>query len=215
MPISELWVLPHTYERATPAFQMHDDIRFPESLARALLERYTKVGDKVFDPFVGLGTTLFVAEELGRVPYGTETDSQRYNWVKNSITHPKNLFLGDAYDLASLDLPLIDFCLTSPPYMSRTDTFNPLFNGDPMFTGYACYLERMKEIYKNISRKMVPKGYIVIQADNLTHSDFSPLVWDVGNALSGVMTLEGEILVQWSENKENKNNFTQCLVFRT
>jgi hypothetical protein len=72
----------------------------------------------------------------------------------------------------------------------------------------------MQTIYKNVCKIVKKKAFLVVQADNLTNKEFSPLVWDLGAALSEVMNLEGEILVTWSTNKENKNQFTQCLVFR-
>ena len=61
--------LPYALEREAPPFE-GNDIKYPESLVRHFLGRCTKPGDKVFDPFAGLGTTLFVAEEMRRVPFG-------------------------------------------------------------------------------------------------------------------------------------------------
>ena len=61
---------------------------------------------------------------------------------------------------------------------------------------------------------MKPGARLVVQADNLVDGDeFSPLVWGLGKALSDVMRLDGEILVDWSENTENDNPFTHCLLF--
>ena len=40
--------------------------RFPESVAAYVIERYSAPGDWVIDPFSGFGTTLVVAERLGR-----------------------------------------------------------------------------------------------------------------------------------------------------
>ncbi len=61
---------------------------------------------------------------------------------------------------------------------------------------------------------MKTNAYLVVQADNLTNEQFSPFVWDLGRALSEVMTLEGEIMVNWSGSVESGNRFTQCLVFK-
>lgn len=50
----------------------HHPCQFPESM----IERIVKVGsnkkDIIFDPFVGSGTTVVVAEKLGRIGIGTE-----------------------------------------------------------------------------------------------------------------------------------------------
>ncbi len=190
------------------------DIKFPDSLALALLEKFTDIGGSVLDPFAGLGTTFFACEQTGRVPYGFETDRQRYEWVVERIQSKENLYCSDAGDLASVNLPKIDFSITSPPYMPYWHTWNPLHNGDPQFDGYDTYLARLQEIYRQIRTVMKRDAYLIVQADNLSDERFSPLLWDIGAALSEVVNLEGEILVTWSENLENDSRFTQCLVFK-
>ena len=135
MPVSELLTVPYRYGRPLPEFQNGDDIRFSDALVEALLNKFTKTGDRVLDPFTGLGTTFFVCEESGRTPYGVEADPQRYEWVKEKIKNKDNLFYGDSGSMKSFNLPEIDFCITSPPYMPHWHTWNPLYNGDPEYAG--------------------------------------------------------------------------------
>jgi DNA modification methylase len=47
---------------------------FPEEIPRRLIKLFTMVGETVFDPFAGSGTTLKVARELGRKGIGFEID---------------------------------------------------------------------------------------------------------------------------------------------
>jgi modification methylase len=47
---------------------------FPEEIPRRLIKLFTMVGETVFDPFAGSGTTLKVAHELGRKGIGYEID---------------------------------------------------------------------------------------------------------------------------------------------
>ncbi|OLE68799.1 site-specific DNA-methyltransferase [archaeon 13_1_20CM_2_51_12] len=47
---------------------------FPEEIPRRLIKLFTMVGETVFDPFAGSGTTLKVARELGRNGIGYEID---------------------------------------------------------------------------------------------------------------------------------------------
>jgi DNA modification methylase len=46
----------------------------PVDLMKAIMESCTEPGDLVFDPFVGGGTTIVVAESLGRVCFASELD---------------------------------------------------------------------------------------------------------------------------------------------
>lgn len=61
---------------------------------------------------------------------------------------------------------------------------------------------------------MKQDAHVIVQADNLVADRFSPLVYDIATALSDVLRLEGEILVNWSDNQENRSEFTHCLVFK-
>ena len=45
---------------------------FPTSLPSFFIRAYSDEGDTVFDPFLGSGTTLIAAEQLGRRCYGME-----------------------------------------------------------------------------------------------------------------------------------------------
>ena len=47
-----------------------DDVRYAPALVEHFVDEYTQPGDIVFDPFCGFGTTLLVAEAMGRVGCG-------------------------------------------------------------------------------------------------------------------------------------------------
>ena len=50
---------------------------FPEKLVERIIENFSKAGDVVYDPFLGTGTTAYVADKLGRAYVGSEI-SQEY-----------------------------------------------------------------------------------------------------------------------------------------
>jgi DNA modification methylase len=116
------------------------DVQSSRDLVEHFLHEFTEAGDVVFDPFAGYGTTLLVAEEMGRVAYGIEFDRQRVEYARALLKHPENLIHGDARRLATYDLPPFDFSITSPPYMGKHDRENPFTNytseGD-----YSAYLQ--------------------------------------------------------------------------
>lgn len=58
---------------------------FPEEIPRRLIKLFTMVGETVFDPFVGSGTTLKVANELGRKGIGYEIDLELKKVIKTKL----------------------------------------------------------------------------------------------------------------------------------
>ena len=58
---------------------------FPEELPRRCIRLYSFVGDTVLDPFVGSGTTLRVARELGRNSIGYEINSDYESIIRKKI----------------------------------------------------------------------------------------------------------------------------------
>ena len=204
--------LPYALERAPPPFESHD-VKYPEALVRYFLARYTAAGARVLDPFAGFGTTLFVAEEMGRIPYGIESDARRQQWVAGQLRHFTNLAGGDALRLADRRLPRMDFCITSPPYMARDHSWNPLRGGDARHAGYATYLRDVTRAFAAIARVMKRGRRVVVVADNVATRTFTPLVRDLSLAVGHVLQLEGETVVAWTGAPADRRH-TQCLIFR-
>jgi hypothetical protein len=204
--------LPWKLERKPPRFE-DNDIKHPESLVRHFLKKYTKPGDRVFDPFVGLGTTLFVAEEMKRIPFGVEADDRRHAWVAGQIENWSHLIHGDSAKMLSYGFPTMDFAMTSPPYMPNHHKWNPLYAGDPRHAGYDVYLRRMTHIFRQLSKLVKRNGLVLVQADNLPGRPWTPLVRDLGNAVSKALRPEGETIVAWP-NRHGSERHTHCLIFR-
>ena len=180
---------------------------------RAFLARFTRVGDKVLDPFAGLGTTLFVAEEMRRVPFGLELDPRRQQWVAGQLEHWTNLRRGDAARLGRCDFPKMDFSMSSPPFMARHHKWNPLRADDRAHAGYTAYLRDVRHIYRQVGAGMKRGARVVVQADNIPGRTFTPLVRDLSLAIGEVLRLETEIVVAWEGGPENFRH-THCLVFK-
>ncbi len=58
---------------------------FPEEIPRRLIKLFTMVGETVFDPFAGSGTTLKVSQELGRKGVGYEIDLELKKVMKTKL----------------------------------------------------------------------------------------------------------------------------------
>ncbi|PJF39742.1 MAG: site-specific DNA-methyltransferase [Chloroflexi bacterium] len=58
---------------------------FPKSLPEWFIKLFTQPGDTVLDPFMGSGTTLFVAYEMGRNAVGIEIMPEYYELVEKQL----------------------------------------------------------------------------------------------------------------------------------
>ncbi|MFZ5450939.1 MAG: DNA methyltransferase [Thermodesulfobacteriota bacterium] len=67
------------------ARQVGHEAMFPEELPKRLIRMFTFQGDTVLDPFLGSGTTVKVALELGRHGVGYEINSDFIDIIKEKI----------------------------------------------------------------------------------------------------------------------------------
>lgn len=205
--------LPWLLERDSPPFT-GNEIKFPESLVRHLLKKHTKKGGNVFDPFAGLGTTLFVAEEIGRIPFGIEANEQQQQWIAGQLENWTHLVCDDAANLQKYNFPKMDLILTSPPYMPRHHKWNPLYGGDPKYAGYDKYLRRIKFIFSKFLTIMKKNTPLIVQVDNLQHGKiFTPLIHDIVHLLNRDFIQTDETIVKW-KNAKPDYPFTTLLIFK-
>jgi DNA modification methylase len=67
------------------AKQLNHQAMFPEELPRRLIRMFTFVGDTVLDPFLGSGTTVKAALELGRQAVGYEINPEYLPLIKEKL----------------------------------------------------------------------------------------------------------------------------------
>jgi DNA modification methylase len=70
----------------TGASTKHHPAPFPLELAERLIRMFSFVGDTVFDPFMGTGTTNMAASRWGRNSIGFEVDSHYFELAHERIT---------------------------------------------------------------------------------------------------------------------------------
>ena len=191
-----------------------DQDKYPESFPRYFIEHFTKKKDKVFDPFMGHGTTAFVCEELGRIPYGIEADPERHEWAAGQCAHWQNIRCGDAGDAGEMGFPKMDFCVTSPPFMAINHAWNPLYCGDKIYAGYGRYLARMAEIFAGLKPLMKRGAHVVVHADNVSgKTAYTPLVRDFSLLISESFKPVGETIIEW-QNAPEDYPLTHALIFK-
>jgi tRNA G10 N-methylase Trm11 len=186
-----------------------------DGLVRHFVEALSALGDVVLDPFAGFGTTLIVAEELGRQAWGVELDEERVSYVRSLLEHPTHLVHGDARNLDALGLPAPRLCLTSPPYSGRDEPADALSAYRDPPRGYARYLTDLGAIFGQVAELLDEDGWVVLEASNLrVDGVVTTLAWDICRALEAVLAFAGEVVVEWEPTCGYGYDHSYCLLFQ-
>lgn len=213
MPNEQFIIIPWKLERLGPN-EEENQIKSPEGLFRYILKNHSKQGDKIFDPFAGLGTSMFVAEEMKRVPFGIESDPEKYEWVAGQLENWTHMICDDAAKIDKYNLPKMDLVVTCPPYMGAHTKWNPLYNGDPEKAGYDSYIKRMGFIFKKVKTIMKNNASLIIQLDNIkTGKKFTPLIHDIRQILTPDFKQYDEKIIKW-DNPKQDYPYTNLLYFK-
>ena len=197
--------------------------KFPETLAQEFIEFFTKDGALVLDPMAGTGSTLIASLRSGRNSIGIELNPT-YAGIARELIDDERHALGDsgsqlraevitidATKVAQLDLPPIDYVLTSPPYWNmlhargaetqkkrrEQSDLDVVYSDDPADLGniddYEEFLNRLTHIYQSLTIILKPRAYITIIVKNLKKGGrIYPLAWDIARNLSTFLTLKDE-----------------------
>ncbi len=179
-----------------------DDIHFTEALAASVVGYASQPGELVLDPFAGYGTTVTVAERMGRRAIGIELLPEHLEIARRRTTGRARLILGDARELSRLVDEPVDLVLTSPPYMSGTDhPENPLAGYATDDGDYAVYLHELGSIFGQVATLLRPGGRLVVNVANVVATDGSvtPLASDMAGVIDEHVPLLGVTTLQWDE----------------
>lgn len=107
-------------------YQKEHGAVFPIKLAERLIRMYSKEGDVVFDPFLGIGSTAVAAHNLNRNSIGIELNPKFFNianiWLKeqdglfSSTTYYKTINDDCRNMLQYIGNNTVQLTVTSPPY---------------------------------------------------------------------------------------------------
>jgi DNA modification methylase len=179
-----------------------DDIHFTEALAASVVGYASQPGDLVLDPFAGYGTTVTVAERMGRRAIGIELLPQHIEIARRRTSGQATLILGDARELSRLVDEPVDLVLTSPPYMSGADhPENPLTGYRTDDGDYAVYLRELGAIFGQVATLLRPGGQLVVNVANVVAADgkVTPLASDLAGVIDEHLPLLGVTTLRWDE----------------
>ncbi len=126
----------------------------PSWVVWQVLQRYTREGDTIVDPMCGSGTTIDVANDLGRTPIGFDLSPQR-----------EDIALADARELPLGD-DSADFVFIDPPYSTHVE-----YSDDPRCIGKLsaggedggrAYYDAMGQVIGEIARVLRPRRYMAL-----------------------------------------------------
>lgn len=178
-------------------FDGDTDIRYTEPFVKKFILHFTKKGDKILDPFAGFGTTLYVAQKVGRQAIGLEYNKRQYDYIRRRLKGPTKIIHGNSLKISKYNLPKFDFSITSPPFMRYFDTEDP-FSNYKRSGNYSKYLKDIRKVYMQIKKLMKKNATIIVEVSNTLGDDdtqpLTPLAWDIGKELSRVFFFEQEII---------------------
>lgn len=188
---------------------------YSPTMVSEFIQFFTKKGQTVLDPFVGMGSTLVACDRTGRKGIGIEL-TKKYAEMAMKRTDQK-VIVGDSRDIAKFKLPQIDYCITSPPYWNVLNRSTGSFKKTRVAKGlstkysdlekdvgniadYEKFLDVMLDIFKQVHDVLKPGGYTTIVIKNVKQDGkLYPLAWDLARKLSPIFELKDEKI--WIQDK--------------
>lgn len=191
---------------------------FPAELATDYIDFFTKPGESVLDPFLGAGTTMEIAELMGRLSTGIELEPTFVEFASKRTSHP--IIIGDSLveidDKEKFPDESFDYVFTSPPYWNtlhqsrggNDDTRHKkrLERGEAIVYSDKAedlgnisdadeYIEKLITLFTGVHRVLKPKRYLTIIIQNLNYEgSLVPIAWQLGIQLTetGLWDMKGE-----------------------
>lgn len=190
-------------------FQGNTDIRYPEALVERMLERYSRPGDSVLDPFCGFGTTLKVCARMGRRAVGFERDDNIYRYALADLPADGRLYHDAAENIGAYALPQFDLLLSSPPFRSFRDPASLDFDG---------YYVDLVRVFGALREHLKPDARVIVETVNLAAPDDRsvPRAFRSAIALAELFAFEREYICCNSADAQvtEGSDHSYLLVFR-
>ncbi|MBU2576766.1 MAG: site-specific DNA-methyltransferase [Nanoarchaeota archaeon] len=193
---------------------------FPITLAEKLIKIYTKDEDNaiVLDPFVGVGSTLIAAQNLGRKGIGVDLNKEfcKISKERTKTGSEVKIYNKNSKYLTKFIDEGIDLCINSPPYWDilnqrrtadKKDSINYSDSKDDIgnIEDYQDFLSELKEVYSGVYELLKPnKRCCVIVMDIRKKDKFFPLHIDITKIMEEI-GFELEEFIIWDRQHEYNN----------
>jgi len=205
-------------ERAVTSDTQAHPATYSPTMVSEFINFFTKEGDTVLDPFSGIGSTLVACKRTNRIGYGIELNPKYYEIIEKRVPEFKNnIFNVDCRKIDLLNLPPINYSISSPPYwdvlflnsvsfkkerenrgldVNYSEADNDLGNIDD----YEAFLEEVCSVYLKMYDILSDGAYITIIVKNIKKGGrMYPLAWDMARILSKKYVLKDEKI--WIQDK--------------
>jgi len=213
--------------RKTPEEMMlHHPAMFPVMLPERLIKCFTTSKDmNILDPFMGSGSTLLAAFNLGRQGIGFEINEEYIKLAESRMTQdglfvkniPPKIYNEDARLISEkLEHESVHLCITSPPYwdilsQKRTaDKKNIKDYGNnagdlSKIMDYKDFLEGLIEIFKGVYEVLAPEKYCIVNVMDLRKRNrFFPFHSDLAIKMQKVGFIFDDIII-WDRRQDYNN----------
>ena len=199
-----------------------DSAKHPATYSPTMISEFirffTKEGEVVFDPFMGIGTTLVACKRTNREGYGIELNPQYFEIALKRVPRfASQMYCGSAEEVDRLALPEIDFCISSPPYWDVLNRSTKDFRKnredkklDSRYSDseddlgnvrdYKEFINRLSNVYLKTAARLRKGAYMVVVVKNVKkEGKLYPLAWDLAGELAHSLVLKDEKI--WIQDK--------------
>ncbi len=205
---------------------------FPPSLAEYFISFFTKKDQWVFDPFMGIGSTAAACATLNRNCLGIELNPDYAQYAtkriqdQNSPISTTTILTDDARHAVdrwkTLDIPKMDFLITSPPYWNMLtksrggvksaqkqrieqgydESYGQKDADIGNIEGLEKYLSSLVKTFRDFKPLLRSKAYLIVILQNCRPKDgiMRPLAWDFARKLQEHYTLRQEFI--WCQDQK-------------
>lgn len=175
---------------------------FSPTMISDFIRFFTKKGMNVLDPFLGIGSTLVACDRTERIGYGIELNPKYAEIAKGRVSERQTVIVGDAVEkIDEMNLPQIDFCITSPPYwamLRKIDVNQKMRIKNGLDTSYSDlpkdlgniddyneFLNKLCMVFDKVYNLLRPGAYLTIIVQNVVDRNVMvPFAWELAIKLT-------------------------------